>query len=408
MDRVLGIVAEYNPFHNGHLQHLELSKKITNSKYTIAVMNGNFTERGETAIVDKWSRTKMALLNGIDLVIELPLIYSISSAENFAFGSIKILDSLNIVDTISFGAEYSNIPLFYKVSEILVNEPEKYKKILNIELNKGLSYPKARETALLSFLGNDKKYIDILSNPNNILAIEYIKALKKLHSSIIPYSIKRSSDYSDKCIHGNIASGSAIRYALKNNNLAILSKVMPESSYSILKENIKDNRLVDISKFDKLILYKLRNMSLAEIANLPDVNEGLENLIKKASLTCSTIPELIKMIKSKRYTITRIQRILLYILLDITKDNMEFSKKISPYIRVLGFNSNGQNLLSKISKSNPNLPIITSVKKFEDKCTNTYLKDLLYKDILATNIYTLGYDNNCLGNLDYTNKIIKI
>ena len=406
MDRVLGIIAEYNPFHNGHLSHLQRSKKLTNSKYTIAVMNGPFTQRGETSIVNKWEKTKMALENGIDLVIELPLIYSISSAENFAYGSIKILDSLNIVDTLSFGAEYSDIKTFNKISDLLVKEPTDYKNELKNNLNTGLSFAKSRENAIINFLGNNQDYIDILSNPNNILAIEYIKALKKLNSKIIPYSVKRTNDYNSQNIQKNITSGTSIRNALKENKIELLSEVMPISSYKILNKNLKNNQLVYISNFEKLILFKLRELKIDEIANLPDVNEGLEHLIKKAANSSSNLDELIEKIKSKRYTRTRIQRIVLYALLGITKKDMEISKQISPYIRVLGFNENGKKLLSKITKENPNLEIITSVKKFEDTCKNKDLKNMLQKDILSSNIYTLGYEKISKANLDYTQKLI--
>ena len=406
MDRVLGIIAEYNPFHNGHLSHLKQSKKLTNSKYTIAVMNGHFTQRGETSIVNKWEKTKMALENGIDLVIELPLIYSISSAENFAYGSIKILDSLNIVDTLSFGAEYSDIKTFNKISDLLVKEPTDYKNELKNNLNTGLSFAKSRENAIINFLGNNQDYIDILSNPNNILAIEYIKALKKLNSKIIPYSVKRTNNYNSQNIQKNITSGTSIRNALKENKIELLSEVMPISSYKILNKNLKNNQLVYISNFEKLILFKLRELKIDEIANLPDVNEGLEHLIKKAANSSSNLDDLIEKIKSKRYTRTRIQRIVLYALLGITKKDMEISKQISPYIRVLGFNENGKKLLSKITKENPNLEIITSVKKFEDTCKNKDLKNMLQKDILSSNIYTLGYEKISEANLDYTKKLI--
>ena len=171
MNKVLGIIAEYNPFHNGHLYHLETSKKVTGAEYTIAIISGHFTQRGSTSIIDKWSKTKMALNNNIDLVIELPTIYSISSAENFADGAIKILNSLGIVDYLSFGSETSDIDILKDISDILYNEPSNYKKLLIDELNKGLSFPKARENALLKYIKTTsilakfdiKKYIDILS-----------------------------------------------------------------------------------------------------------------------------------------------------------------------------------------------------------------------------------------------------
>ena len=408
MDKVLGIVAEYNPFHNGHLYQLNYSKKITNSKYSVAVISGNFTQRGSTSLIDKWSKAEMAIKNGIDLIIELPLLYSISSAENFADGAIKILNSLGIVDYISFGTESGDISSLKTISDILVSEPEKYKSFLTAELNMGLSFPKARANALSMYLHNSKVNANILSSPNNILGVEYLKALKKYNSSIIPLTLKRTSvDYNETTYKNNIASSTAIRNIVKNKKFDILSKVIPQSSFSLINENIKNGHIVpDLSVFEKEIIYNLRKMSIKDISNLPDVNEGLEYSIKKAVNSCNTIDELLSNIKSKRYTITRLQRILLYSLLEITKDDMDISKKITPYIRILGFNNNGKYLLSKIAKENPNLEIITSVKKFLDSSNNYYSKKLLKKDILATNIYTLGYAKNSNGNLDYTHKII--
>ena len=410
MDKVLGIVAEYNPFHNGHLYQLNYSKKITNSKYSVAVISGNFTQRGSTSLIDKWSKAEIAIKNGIDLVIELPLLYSISSAENFADGAVKILNSLGIVDYISFGTESGDISSLKTISDILVSEPEKYKSFLTAELNMGLSFPKARENALSMYFHNSKVNANILSSPNNILGVEYLKALKKYNSSIIPLTLKRTSvDYNETTYKNDIASSTAIRNIVKNKKFDILSKVIPQSSFSLINENIKNGHIVpDLSVFEKEIIYNLRKMSIKDISNLPDVNEGLEYSIKKAVNSCNTINELLSNIKSKRYTITRLQRILLYSLLEITKDDMDISKKITPYIRILGFNNNGKYLLSKIAKENPNLEIITSVKKFLDSSNNYYSKKLLKKDILATNIYTLGYAKNSNGNLDYTHKIIVI
>ena len=165
MGKVLGIVAEYNPFHNGHLYHLNESKKLTGADYTIAIIGGNFTQRGSTSLIDKWSKAKMALLNGVDLVIELPVLYATSSAENFADGAIKILNSLNIVDYISFGAETSNVDILDKFADVLYNEPKEYQNLLAHELKKGLSFPKARENALLMYINDIRNSVNVLSSP---------------------------------------------------------------------------------------------------------------------------------------------------------------------------------------------------------------------------------------------------
>ena len=285
---------------------------------------------------------------------------------------------------------------------------KEYKSLLSIELDKGLSYPKARENALMIYLNDKRNVRNILSSPNNILGIEYLKALNKFKSKIQPYTIGRfESDYNSKGFNGNIASSTAIRNIVKNGGFDILSKLLPDTSFSLLIQNIKLGHAVpDISVFEREIIYNLRKMSVDEIRNLPDVSEGLEFAIKDAANSCNTIIELLNIIKSKRYTTTRLQRILLYSLLSITKKDMEISKKVNPYVRVLGFNERGKYLLSEISKANPKLNIITSVKKFIDSNNNKNLNLMLSKDIWATNVYTIGYENNSVANLDFTHKLI--
>lgn len=410
MGKVLGIIGEYNPFHNGHLYHLEQSKQLTGSTYTVAIMSGNFTQRGSTSLIDKWSKTEAAIQSGIDLVIELPVLYATSSAENFADGAIKLLNSLKVVDYVSFGAETSDIEILNRFADILYHEPKQYKTMLSHELNKGLSFPKARENALLMYLNDIRKYANILSSPNNILGIEYLKALKRQKSNIKPVSITRyEAGYNDITYSGNIASSTSIRNIIKNGGFDILRRLLPASSYRILIENMKQGHIVpDLSAFEKQIIYNLRKMDISEIAELPDVSEGLEFSIKKAANSCNTLTEFLNIIKSKRYTMTRIQRILLYSLLGITKKDMAISKKVTSYIRVLGLNNRGKFLISEIAKANPKLEIITSVKRFMDGNSNKNLKLMLDKDIWATNVYTLGYELDSWNNLDFTKKLITL
>lgn len=407
MKKVLGIVAEYNPFHNGHLYHLNESKRRTDADYTICVMSGNFVQRGEPAIIDKWSRAEMALRSGIDLVIELPLVYSISSAENFAYGNISLLDKLGIVDYVSFGSEVGDMSILDSIAEILCNEPKEYVSLLNHELAKGISYPKAREKAILMYLNDIRKYANVLSNPNNILGIEYLKAIKKLKTELKPITIKRTNaNYNSTLIVDEYASSTAIRKNI--NKLDVISKVVPEETFSIIDNKIKHGQIIrGLATYEKEILYKLRTSSIEYIANLPDVSEGLEHAIKNAANSCNNIMDLISIVKSKRYTQTRIQRILLYALLDITKQDMENSKKGIPYIRVLGMNENGKKLLSEIV-SRKKLNIIVSPKKFMDNSNNKIAKSLFAKDILATNIYTLGYEFESISNLDFTTPVVTI
>ena len=411
MGNVLGIIAEYNPFHNGHLHHLIESKKITNSDYTIAIMSGNFTQRGEVSIVDKWEKAKMAIANGVDLVIELPTLYAISSAENFASGAIKILNSLGIVDYISFGSESNDITLLDDIANVLAFEPVQYKTLLSHELARGESYPKARENAVMMYLNDVRRFANVLSSPNNILGIEYLKALKRQKSIIQPITIKREgSKYNDSKIPRNsrFASATAIRNLCQStDDITPLQRFIPESTFDILEDNIKKGSFVkNLSTFDKEILYTLRKMSTAEIANLPDVSEGLEFAIKNAANQCNSVIELLSIINTKRYTKTRLQRILLYAILGITKRDMDISMSTIPYVRVLGFSDKGQELISEISKKNRKLEVVSSVKKFMDKKSNDNLKLMMHKDIWATDVYTLGFEYDSKANLDYTHKLI--
>ena len=408
MSNVVAIIGEYNPFHNGHAYHLQKTKEITNADYVIAVISGSFVQRGNVSLIDKWSKADMALLNGVDLVIELPTVYSISSAENFAYGAIKILNSLKIVDTLSFGSESCDLDVLEKITDVLLKEPPEFKTLLEHELSKGVSFPKARENALLMYLNDIRKYANILSSPNNILAIEYLKALKKTKSKIKPVSVKRINvGYNDLETKNNFASATAIRKKIIDNTPAGISKLMPSSSYKILYNSIKKGHYVkDITAFEKQILYVLRKMSTEEIANLPDVTEGLENSIKNAADSCNTISEFMNIVKTKRYTATRIQRILLYALLGITKNDMKNSQKVQPYIRVLGMNEKGKELISKMSRFRSKLDIVTSVKKYIDSNPDKNLQSMLNIDINSTNIYTLGYEKDSWSNLDYTHNMI--
>ena len=405
---ILGIVSEYNPFHNGHLRHLDISKQLTNADFTIAIMSGNFVQRGDTALVDKWTRAEMALRAGVDLVIELPVLYSLSSAENFADGAVKILNSLGIVNYLSFGSEIGDLDSLNEIATVLYKEPKELSGLIMSQVRSGLSYPKARELAISQYFGFSKKYSEILKNPNNILGIEYLKALKRRKCNIAPLTIKREySDYNSTSIKNGVTSATAIREMIKQNKN--VHYVVPYETFELLERQKEKGQIItDLSVFEKEIIYILRKLTLEELKELPDVSEGLENKIKAAANSCNTLEELISCIKSKRYTQTRIQRILLYALLGITDKNIELSRKTTPYIRVLGFNKNGKKMISAISRANPKLNVIVSVKRFMELSNNLSLKLMLSKDVFSSNVYTLGYKKEPLANLDYTHKIVEI
>lgn len=302
MSGILAIVSEYNPFHNGHLKHLNDSKRLTKADFSIALMTGNFVQRGDAALVDKWTRAQMALQAGFDIVLELPTIYAISSAENFAQGAIKILHSLGIVDYLSFGSELGQMAPLNDLANILYKEPKELSALINQYVRTGISYPKAREISLSQYLGSSTIHKQALTNPNNILGIEYLKALKKYKSPIQPMTIKREdAQHHSTTIKKGFASGSTIRSLLqKKKNIHTL---VPFETYELLEKQIEAGKIISgLSVFEKEILYTLRRMTLPEIAAMPDVSDGLENRIKMAANNCNHLQDLICNIQSKQFT----------------------------------------------------------------------------------------------------------
>lgn len=408
MSRILGIIAEYNPFHNGHAYHIQESKKRTGATAVVCVISGNFVQRGTPSLVNKWTKAEMALRNGADLVLELPVVYATASAERFAYGAMRLLNQLQIVDTVSFGIETEDISTLNNIANVLYREPKEFTTLLNHELSKGISFPKARENALMMYLNDIKRYANVLSGSNNILAIEYLKALKSLKSTMNVMGIKRQKVfYNQEQVVDEFASATAIRKLLVRGQTDEIRKVMPKDCYYALMEEVKKGKIVpDIRTFDKVILYTLRKMDIKEIAELPDVTEGLEYAIKEGANASNTVQDCINIVKSKRYTQTRLQRIFLYALLDLTKKKVQTLTKVEPYARVLGFNSVGRQMISDIYNANAKLNIVTSVKRFEEENRSKPLQELLNLDKLATDIYTLGYDNDSWAHLDYTNKMV--
>ena len=328
--KICAIIAEYNPFHNGHKYQIDEAKRITNSDSVVAIMSGNFVERGEPACFDKFARAKLAIQNGIDIVFELPTLYATSSSEYFATGAISTLNNLNAINCVSFGVENQDLNLLKRISNILIEEPKAYTQKLKSELNKGLAFPVARSIALKDFLKNQynpKEIEDLLLDSNNILAIEYLKALNQTKSCIEPIPIKRiGTSYNSLEINDNIASSTAIRELFKNKKYELLKAVVPDNVYKNIKQFIDEGyNPMTLNDFEKVILFTLRNMNPYSISQLPDVKEGLENAILKALETSYNIDDLIETIKSKRYTRTRIQRILIHSLL---RNQWNKSKKI--------------------------------------------------------------------------------
>lgn len=417
--KVLGIITEYNPFHNGHLYHIEKSRQVTNADFIVCIMSGNYIQRGEPAIVNKWARTKMALSAGIDLVIELPSVYALSSAEYFAFGAVKLLNSLGITDYICFGSESGEISQLRHIAEILANEPACYKDMLFDNLRTGISYPASRSDALQRYLSlNWNKACDVnelISSPNNILGVEYIKALIRLKSNIKPLSIKRiGNSYNSSHITGQFASATSIRTELMQHVPLGSKKVketLPQFSLDVLNDEFSNGRgPIFPNIFERLILACFRNMPVKNIQQLPYVSEGLENRIKSAAKTSTTLEEFLSTISTRRYTRTRLQRIMYNALGGITSAEFElFNKNGGPqYIRVLGFSKSGQELLS-IMKKSATLPVITKTANL--KYQKNHLSNRMFEiENILTDLYVLGYENPLYrkGGQEYTQNVIMI
>ena len=392
---ITGIITEYNPFHNGHLYHLTEAKKATSADGIICIMSGNFVQRGGPAIIDKWKRTEMALENGVDLVIELPTFYAVSSAEFFARGAISILNSLGIVDNIFFGSECGDVTKLYDIAKVLTNNNEDFNAILKSYLNEGLSFAKSRQEALIDYLQDDTLK-DIVSSSNNILGIEYIKAIILEKSKIKPYTLKREGNgYNDTNISHIFSSATSIRKSLFTslNNMDTIKSVMPLASYNILDclNNCNYSFSFEEDMYNYL-KYKISTNSV-NFENLYEITEGIDRKITKEVLESTSYEDLVLRIKSKRYTYTKISRLLTQIFIGFDHHNLDKSKVHSfNYARILGFNNKGREMLSLMKKTS-SIPLITKVPKHPNN-------PLLELDILATKAYSI-INNDLNPKSDY-------
>lgn len=417
--KVLGLITEYNPLHNGHIYHLKKSVELSGADCVVCVMSGNFIQRGEPALINKWARAKAALLSGVDLVIELPVVFAMSSAESFAFGAVKILDSLGVVNSICFGSEHGSTEALENIAGLLNREPPSYQAALKEFLATGASYPAAREQALLRHFKEagklDFDLAQVIGSSNNILGIEYIKALKKLKSPITPLTIKRvSNSYNETGFTGSISSATAVRRHISENPddpfSASLTLALPQASLEVVNEEIRHGRGPVFSNcFESLLLSAIRKLTTAQIAEYPYVSEGLENRIKSAAGNCGSYEELMEAIGTKRYTRTRIQRSLFSILNNITTaDFNTFSKTGPTYIRVLGLNGKGQELLS-MARKKASLPVMVKTARYKHS-QDAGIRRLLELESLSTDLYVLGYTNPAFrkAGQDFTQNIIRV
>ena len=397
--KVLGIIAEYNPMHTGHIYHINEAKKITNSDYVIAIMSGSFTEQGNIAMLDKFTRAKEAINSGVDLVIELPTIYAVSDGGSFANKAIQILNDLNIVDSICFGAETDNISKLNNIANTIVVNEEKIWDDIKENLKKGISFANARNEALKIFLKDDE--INLVNTPNNILGIEYLKSIITLNSNITPYCIKReSNDFNDNIITQEYTSSTSIRKYLEDGkDIQNISEYISKNTLnSILNSKVLFNK--DIFE---ILKYKIITMFNEKLRNIYGITEGLENKIQSEIIDSYTYEDFIFKLKSKRYELSKIKRMLIHILLDTTKEDFEKLKDSnSNYAHVLAFNHDKKEILSYISK-NSKIPILTSINDNTLAKLTQKQRKLIDYDLKASNIYSIL--NKTKLNQDYTNML---
>lgn len=379
--KTVGLITEYNPFHNGHEYHIEQAKKLSGASYAVVVMSGNFTQRGIPAIMDKYTRAEIALKCGADLVFELPAYYATSSAELFAFGAVKLLHHLGFVDSICFGGESDNLSAFQLIADIVSNEPLHYKKILAESLKNGDSFPLARQKALLSYLPN-KELCSLVSSPNSILGIEYIKALSQLNSPIEPIILKRKgAGYKDEVLSNTLfSSATSIRNHINSKNaFHQLSSHMPKTAFHLLSEKVNKTFPIFSNDFSSLLYYKLRCSNKNQLLDILDVSEELADRILNYLNQYKTFEQFASLLKTKQYTRTRINRCFLHILLDIKKQPFSYE-----YARLLGFRKTSCFLLKKTNKKV--FPIITkpaNAKHLLSHCSH----DGFLTDVTCTDIY---------------------
>ena len=390
--RAVGIIAEYNPFHAGHALQLARARAMTGADAVIVAMSGAFTQRGEPALIDKWARARMALTAGADLVVELPCLFALREARGFAEGGVRLLSALGMVDALSFGCEPEGMALIDEVARCLSDEPEPYRALLRTGLARGLSYPRARAEAAAAYLRLDP---DALNRPNFALALEYAQANARLARPLTLLPVERTSDYHGLEL-GKVCSASAIRAAVDRGEVSAALEGVPAQCRAELAREL--GRRATPRLIDDLALIRLRGMSPAELSAYPGLGEGLESLICRQARRCPSAAELIAACKSKRYTLSRLRRLLPQVALGITHD-MQAAHPAPEYIRVLACRRDALGLLGEIKRCGT-LPLVSDVARMSESDAMWAL------ETRATDLW--GMCTDCaeyrLAGRDYTQK----
>ena len=379
--KTAGIIAEYNPLHNGHKYHIESTRKETGADYVIVAMSGNFVQRGAPAMTDKFSRAKSALMAGADLVVQIPPYYSLSSAEFFAKGGVSTLINTGVCEYLSFGSESGNIDDLKKVAKVLAEEPAKFKTALKKYLKAGDPFPGARMKALIDCYPDMANLHELLATPNNILGIEYLKYLIKTDSHMKPVTFKRvGAGSNDPYFPGQPGiSSKAIREAVSyGSDISTLKDYMTEDSFRSLKDNVKKNLTVTEDDFSQMLIYKLLSERNQGYTKYTDVSEDLSDRIVNNLDKYTGFSDFCNLLKTRNITYTRVSRALFHILLNMTEESyssVEYTG-VCPYIRVLGFRKEAEALVSEM-KTKAVVPIITGYNDAAKSLYDEPMKQLM-------------------------------
>lgn len=388
--RTVGIVCEYNPYHNGHLNHMQRAAAHPDGEFIVCVMSSDFLQRGDPAILPKNLRAETAVLNGADLVFELPTVFSCSSAEFYASSAVTMMGRLGIVDSIVFGSEDNNIDMLKQLAKLLADEPDAYKLILKKHLNSGLSFAAARSLAVSEFLKNPE-LSDVVNGSNNILGIEYIKAILNGSYPINPVSVSRiAEEYKSEAIAGAFPSATAIRKKILEEGLDSVEAFLPPPTLSLLKSFYAgSDRFINIELFKDAIFYRIASLSADELALYHGVSEGFENRLKSSLSGSESVADYIEACTTKRYPKTRVARILIHILLGLEGKEAESIWSAGPlYARLLAASTRGMSLIPVLER-NSSIPVFTSLKPFYQNARPSWKKILDY-EIKSSDIYSLA------------------
>lgn len=372
--KVAAIICEYNPFHNGHKYHIDQTKNQTGADYVMCIMSGSMVQRGQIAITDKWQRAKIAVQNGADLVVELPAVNVLQSADNFAFGAVELLHAIGVVDFLSFGSETGDVEPLCHIANILNNPPDVFTNTLKEQMDIGIGYPAAVEAALSQCGVKDKL------NPNDILAVNYIKALMQLKSGIKPVAVLRTNSYHSNLPSGDVASATAVRNMLKNGE--DISSFVPQIPTDIYDE----------SRLESLVIGFFRLADAGSLRHIAGMEEGLAERMIKSAKQSTCLEQFVAGCVTKRYTAHRIRRVIMCSILGIKKGTK------ANYLRILASNQNGFQIISQI-KQNTHIPIVTKFADFDTQCNSAAMIDILATDVASI---CSSVPQNRIASRDYT------